>query len=183
MKSLFIYLTLFLTVTIISSFVISPDGKDFPSITGELLTGETKTIPQDTKGKVTLIGMAYSKKSEDVLKTWYEPMYDKFVLKRGMFDKKYDVNLAFIPMYIGLKAAAYEATIKELKESNRKDLFPYIVFYKGELEPYGTTLEMKDKALPYFFVLDKNGKIIHSVSGIFTEDKMEKMEEAIDKAL
>jgi hypothetical protein len=171
-----------LFIAILFSFSsYKPEGKVFPSLTGEMLNGTSKTIPSDTKGKLTFVGMAYSSKSEDVLKTWYEPIYDKFVLKRGMFDKKYDVNLMFIPMYIGLKKAAYEATMNDLKKSNRKDLYPYILFYKGELEPYGTELEMKDKSLPYFFLLDEQGTIVYSASGVYTEGKMEKLEEVLDE--
>jgi ATP10 protein len=171
---------LFIT-TLFSFSNYKPEGKIFPVLTGEMLNGTSKTIPNDTKGKLTFVGMAYSSKSEDVLKTWYEPVYDKFVLKRGMFDKKYDVNLLFVPMYIGLKKAAYESTMNDLKKSNRKDLYPYILFYKGDLEPYGTDLEMKDKALPYFFLLDEDGKIVYSTSGVFTEGKMEKLEEVLDE--
>jgi ATP10 protein len=170
-----------LSVATFFSFSLhSPEGKMFPELTGEMLNGTSKTIPTDTKGKLTFVGMAFSSKSEDVLKTWYEPVYDKFVLKRGMFDKKYDVNLMFVPMYIGLKKAAYESTMNDLKKSNRKDLYPYILFYKGDLEPYGSALEMKDKALPYFFLLDENGKIVYTASGVYTEGKMEKLEEVMD---
>lgn len=171
---------LLLISSLFSFSIHSPEGKIFPSITGEMLTGESRTLPSDTKGKLTFVGMAFSSKSEDVLRTWYEPVYDKFVLKRGMFDKKYDVNLMFVPMYIGLKKAAYESTMNDLKKSNRKDLYPYILFYKGDLEPYGSELEMKDKALPYFFLLDKDGKIVYTASGVYTEAKMEKLEEVMD---
>jgi hypothetical protein len=155
-------------------------GEPFPALTGETLEGKTITIPTDTKGKKTLIGMAYSQKAEDALVTWYEPVFDKFVAKVGMFDKDYDVNLYFIPMFIGLKQAAYEPTKKKLKEDNRKDLFPYILFYKGYLEPYDSKLKMSDKDAPYFFVLDKTGTVIYSTSGAFTEKKMEEIEEAVN---
>lgn len=124
--------------------------------------------------------MAYSSKVEEDLSSWYEPIYDKFVAKRGMFDKDYDVNLYFVPMYIGLKQAAYESTLKELKKSNRKDLFPYILFYKGSLEPYDTELKMSDKKQPYFFILDEQGKIIYSTSGVFTDKKMDEIEEVLN---
>jgi ATP10 protein len=152
-------------------------GKTFPNLTGETLESKSLTLPAAAKGKTTLIGLAYSKKAEDALRTWYQPLYDKFVLKRGMFDAQLDVNLFFIPMYIGLKQAAYASTMDELKKSNRKDLFPYILFYKGEIEPYEGTLKLEDKNLPYFFLLDETGKIIYSTSGIFTEKKMEALEE------
>jgi len=164
-------------VTVLSIAAI--ENKTFPSIEGETLTGEQINIPQSTLGKVTIVGMAYSKKSEEMLKSWFQPMYNKFIAQSGMFDD-YDVNLYFIPMFTGTKKMAYNKTIKNLKESNRKDLHPYMMFYKGELEPYVTDLKMDRKDLPYFFVLDKEGNIVYSTQGFFNESKMEKIEEAIE---
>ena len=155
-------------------------GSKFPALEGEMLDGSSRTLPSYISGKLSIVGMAYSEKSEDALRTWYSPMYDKFVLKRGIFDGTYDVHLVFVPMYIGLKQVAYASTLKQLKESNRKDLYPYILFYKGELEPYGTSLSMEDKNLPYFFVLDPEGRILDKITGIFTESKMERIEKALD---
>lgn len=159
-------------------------GQDvFPDLTGETLEETNMTIPVDTKGKLTMIGMAYSKKAEETLKTWYTPMYDKFVLKRGIFDHMYDVNLLFIPMYTGAKKAAYGKTIKQLKESNRKDLFPYILFYKGSMDPYVSDLSMENKNLPYFFLLDEEGNIVYQTKGLFSESKMDKIEGILDSRL
>lgn len=162
------------------SFVTGHKGQLFPELSGETLNGKNITLPDDTKGKKTLIGMAYSKKAEEALMSWYQPVYDKFIAKLGMFDGDYDINLYFVPMYIGLKQAAYDATIKELKTSNRKDLFPYILFYKGDLEPYRSALKMSDKSLPYFFVLDEKGNVIHSTSGVYTDKKMEDIEAVLE---
>lgn len=155
----------------------------FPELQGETLDGKTITLPTDTKGKVTLVGMSYSKKAEATLKTWYQPMYDKFVLKRGMFDSQYDVNFLFVPMFTGAKKTAYGPALKKLKESNRKDLYPHLLFYKGALEPYKTTLSMDDKNLPYLFVLDEEGKIVYQTKGLYNESKMEKIEEILDARL
>jgi hypothetical protein len=96
-----------------------------------------------------------------------------------MFDDQIDIETYFVAMYIGLKQTAYEATIKKLKESNRKDLYGHLLFYKGELEPYENTLKLEDKSLPYFFLLDEKGKIIHVMSGNFTEKKLEQLEEKL----
>jgi len=161
--------------------VTAQSGKSFPPLTGEMLSGKEAQLPNDYSGKMTLVGMAWSRKAEDALKSWYEPLYDKFVAKRGIFDSDYDIQLCLIPMYIGLKQTAYDATLKELRKSNRQDLFPYILFYRGELEPYESQLGLKDKTLPYFFLLDKKGKIIHHFSGEFSDDKLEVLEEKIEK--
>lgn len=168
---------------LISGLAFSQEGKQFPVLEGETLEQETLVLPESTMGKVTLVGLAYSKKAESTLKSWYTPMYDKFVLKRGMFDSMYDVNLFFVPMYTGAKKLAYESTLKNLRESNRKDLFPYILFYKGELDKYQDELKMDEKNLPYFFVLDENGKIVYATKGLYSEKKMERIEAILDERL
>lgn len=154
-------------------------GKTFPNIAGESLSESEISMPESTMGKYTLVGLAYSKRSENGIKSWYQPIYDKFVLKLGMFDKDYDINLMFIPMYTGTKKLAYGATIKELKESNAEDLFPYVMFYKGDIKQYIKELKMDEKDHPYFFVLDEEGKIVHKVKGMYSDKKMEKIEEVI----
>ncbi len=151
----------------------------FPSISGKTLNDRQISIPADTSDKITLVGMAYSKKAEGTLKSWFMPLYDKFVLKRGMFDKNYDINLFFIPMFTGLKKSAYENAFKKLKESNRKTLFDNIVFYKGDLEPYKSELGLKEKDKAYLFLLDTEGNIIYKTDGKFTESKLEALEESI----
>lgn len=173
---------LFITALFFSINVYAQEGIQFPALQGETLEDNQVSLPEDTKGKLTFIGMSYSPKAENTLKTWYQPMYDKFVLKRGMFDSMYDVNLYFVPMFTGGKKAVYEKTLKKLKESNRTDLFPYILFYKGELEPY-EDLKMDNANLPYFFVLDEQGKILYATKGLYNEDKMEKIEEILDSRL
>lgn len=158
-------------------------GDAFPDLPGELLTGENITLPSDKQDKLTLVGMAYSKGAEDILKSWYTPMYDKFVLKRGMFDHLYDVNFLFVPMYVGAKKAAYKPSIKKMKDSNRKDLYPYLLFYKGGLDPYVETLGMDNKNQAYLFIIDKQGKILYHTKGMFSENKMEEIEGVLDEYL
>jgi hypothetical protein len=41
-------------------------------------------------------------------------------------------------------------------------------------------LKPTDDNQPYFFVLDLTGKVIEVVSGKYSEDKMDKLQEAID---
>jgi hypothetical protein len=158
-------------------------GDTFPDLPGELLTGENIVLPSDKQDKLTLVGMAYSKGAEDILKSWYTPMYDKFVLKRGMFDHLYDVNFLFVPMYVGAKKAAYKASIKKMKDSNRKDLYPYLLFYKGGLDPYVDMLGMDNKNQAYLFIIDKQGKILYHTKGMFSENKMEEIEGVLDENL
>lgn len=159
------------------------NGVSFPDLPGEYLSGTQAVLPNAPREKMLLVGMAYSKKAEDDLRSWYQPMYDSFVLKRGIMDSMYDIDLCFVPMFTGIKQSVYEKAMKELRNENRSDLHPYILFYKGELKPYVEQLKMDDKSLPYFFLIDRQGKVIFSTSGSYSERKKEQLEEALDASL
>ena len=158
-------------------------GDPFPELSAETVLDETVTIPNDTQGKYTLIGMAYSKKSEEDLNTWFAPVYQKFVYrseKPGLFDAfAYDVNVYFIPMFTGVKAAAQGTAKKKALKNVDERLFPHILFYKGELKKYKQALDFEKKDIPYFFVLDSEGNIVHATSGAFSESKMDAIEDSI----
>ena len=154
-------------------------ASQFPNLSGETLDGKALTIPADCGGKKTIVGMAYSQKAQEAMMTWYEPAFEKFVSKVGMFDYQYDVNLYFVPMFIGLNQAMYESTLKDLRKQNRRDLFPYVVFYKGEFTPYETSLSMQEKSSAHIFVLNEKGEVIHSAKGAYSEKKMEEIEAAL----
>ena len=156
------------------------EGKVFPAIEGQILqNNKTLTLPKDTYGKYTLVGMAYSKGAEDELETWLQPAFDKFIAKTGMWDAALDVNLYFIPMFTGVNKLTAETARKKIKEKTDKDLLPHILFYVGDLDQYRQELDFEKRDTPYFFVLDKNGKIVYAVTGKYTESKMEKINDIL----
>jgi hypothetical protein len=155
----------------------------FPELAGTTVDGKAVTLPVSCKGKYTLIGIAFSKKAEDDLVTWMDPMMNTFrpgTNKANVFIPEYDVNMYFIPMFTGLNKAAAATALKKAKESLDKRLHQHVVFYKGDMDNYKDPLQLKDKDVPYFFVLDPDGKIVLSLSGKYTEEKMEEIEEIIE---
>lgn len=157
-------------------------GKIFPDMEAETVEDKKVMLPRDTKGKYTLVGLAYSKKSEDDLNGWFSPVYNKFVRKAtGMLQGMgYDVNVYFVPMFTGVNAAATGTAKKKALKNVDPILLPYILFYKGELKPYKEALDFEKKDIPYFFVLDPQGKIVYATSGPYTEDKLDEVEESIE---
>ena len=79
-------------------------GKQFPDLSAETVDDDPIVLPNDTKGKYTLLGLAYSKKSEGDLNTWFNPVFNKFIKKStGVFGAfSYDVNVYFVPMFTGV---------------------------------------------------------------------------------
>lgn len=175
----------FCLLLISAAYVVTAQvtGKTFPDMTAETVDDKKIELPQSVKGKFTLLGLAYSKKSEDELNTWFQPVFEKFVQKQkgGLFeDFAYDVNVYFVPMFTGINAAATGTAKKKAIKNVDPNLLPYILFYKGELKPYKESLDFEKKDIPYFFVLDKEGKIIYATSGKFSKDKMEEIEEVLE---
>jgi hypothetical protein len=157
-------------------------GTMFPEMEAQTSDDKKVMLPKDTQGKYTLLGMAYSKKSEDELNTWFEPVFSKFIQKtKGLMSGMgYDVNVYFIPMFTGVNAAATGTAKKKAAKNMDPQLLPYILFYKGELKKYKEALDFTRRDTPYFFVLDPTGKILYATSGAYSEDKMDAVEAVIE---
>ena len=120
-------------------------------MTAETVEDKSVSLPDDVKGKYTLLGLAYSRKSEDDLRTWFEPVFSKFVQKTTgvMSGMGYDVNVYFVPMFTGINAAATGTA----KRKALKTLTPAVAlysFYKGELKTYKEALDFERRDVPYF---------------------------------
>jgi hypothetical protein len=157
-------------------------GKTFPAMEAETVEDKKVRLPDDTKGKFTLLGLAYSKKSEDELNSWFNPVFSKFIQKTTglMAGMGYDVNVYFVPMFTGVNAAAQGTAKRKAMKDIDPQLLPYILFYKGELKPYKEALDFEKRDIPYFFVLDPQGKIVFATSGKYTEEKLDEVEAVIE---
>ncbi|TAH24292.1 MAG: hypothetical protein EAZ07_09940 [Cytophagales bacterium] len=180
MKKIFIAIVYFATTI---NTVYSQIGKPFPELKGITLEDKNMILPTDTKGKFTLLGLAYSKAAESDLQSWYQPIYTTFIEKNkpSLFNDTYDVHLYFIPMFTGINQSASETARKKMKEGFDKELAKHVLVYKGELKVYKEQLDFEKKDTPYFFVLDKSGNIIHAISGKYSEEKLSKIEELISE--
>ncbi|HMC96875.1 MAG TPA: hypothetical protein VKG92_04440 [Flavobacteriales bacterium] len=151
----------------------------FPTLEGETAKGAAISLPLPNPKGYTLIGLAYSQKAQPLLEEWYEPAYLRFVAKHGLFAGAYEVDAFFVPLFVGLKKTAYEPSMRKFRESASPEIVDHVVFSKAELEPLKAALGMADKDIPYFFVLDRQGRIIHRTDGAFTDEKLEAIEDVL----
>ncbi len=157
---------------------IAQKGTVFPDMEAENLVNDYVNIPEDITGKHTLIGVAFSKKSEADLKSWYNPVYDQLIKEPedgGLFSFSYDVNVYFIPMLTGAKKAAYGKVMKKVEKDVDPKLHPHILFYKGSFKTYEEALKISDKNDPYFYLLDEEGEIIYATKGAYNRNKLQKI--------
>jgi hypothetical protein len=152
-------------------------GKMFPSLSGTTLQDKEVSLPKDTKGKFTVVGVAYSQKADEALKGWFQPVYETFIQ-----DSEYDVNTYFIGMISGIKETVAGTIEKKMKKGVDPVLHKHMLLYKGGIGDYKDQLGLKEKDTPYFFLLDKDGKIVYTTSGSYADAKLEKAEEIIEEA-
>jgi hypothetical protein len=151
-----------------------------PSFSGETLKDKTVTIPVDTKGKYTFLCFASSMKAQKELEGWLDPVYNKFVAKTGLMDEFYDLHVFFIPVFKGSNASMQETVRKKFNETAQEDIKDHVLFCKGELAEVTTALGMQNDNTPYFFLLDKDGKIIYRTTGAFSEKKFDEIDDKIE---
>ena len=183
-------LNLILTIVVVLALftinnVYAQEGTIFPNLDGKTVSGKNITFPQDTKGKITLIGVAFSKKSDKLLKPWFNPTYETFMAEpdpNSFFPTTaYDVNVYFVGM---LKGLAKKASGKIESSMNKKldpKLHKHTVLSPVKLKDYKKVLNFGAKDQPYFYILDSTGKIIYATSGAYSERKMEEITDAIEK--
>lgn len=172
-------LTILTAILFVSTSLLAQIGKTFPQMKGILLDDKPITVPINN-GKYTVVAIAYHRNAEDALKRWLNPLYETFITKENgstNFDiaEVYDVNFVFIPMISGFKKIA-----EDFKKGTDKEFWKYIMdTEKTDIKELQKQLGVEDNKIPYFYVLDKDGKIVQMEKGSFNNAKMEKLEEAI----
>jgi len=150
----------------------------FPSVSVEHLTGETIQLPRDFEGKYCLIGMAARKRSEEELKTWQMPIYNKFILKTGLMDNLFDVQVCFLPLFTGAMKLAKNKVVQKLKENNEELVLDHVYVYLGDFKPF-EQIGVTDKKTPYFYLLSPDGGVVWSGHGAFRQQYFDEIEEIL----
>jgi len=169
----------------LSTVLLAQSNESFPVMEAETLSRKLINIPENLNGKYSLIGLAFSKKSEEYLNSWFQPAYNQFIYKPekpSLFAVQYDINLYFVPMFTGVKRPAYEKVMESVAKDIDPLLYPHVLFYKGAIKEYKEFLNFDGKEVPYFYVLDPLGNIVFSTSGKYTDAKMQQIVNILDNA-
>lgn len=175
MKNLLLLIALF-----VCSFGMAQVGEAFPALTAESLNEDILTIPQDTRGKYTLVALASSEKAEESLSTWYEPVYNHFIAKTGMFDDEFDVNVYFVALFSEGQKIGKNKVMKSMKkESESDELFSHVLFFEGDVNFFQNALKMRKESFPYIYLVDPQGEVAYATSGFFDQDKMDAIDDIL----
>lgn len=149
----------------------------FPQLIGETTEGTAVHLPDRSGSAFTIVALAYGKKAEPLLERWYGPAYSRFIAKNGLFASTYDVELYLVPIFVGLNRAAYGTNMNRLRKEVDPEIARRVLFVKDDPKELVRTLGMTNKDIPYFFVLDPDGKILYRTSGAYSVEQLDALEE------
>ena len=151
-----------------------------PEFTGSNLNNQKLNFPSDLNEKKTLMGFAFSKKSQDDIQSWAQPVYDEFIDKESLASLVYDVNVYLVIVLSKSGNTFKEKVIRELKENILKEFYPNIIICDADRKDIREELNITEKDVPTLFALDKNGKIKKKESGAYTMKKLERLSDHLE---
>jgi hypothetical protein len=161
---------------------ISAGVSKFPTLNCETLNNKKVTIPDDVKGKKSVIAIAMSAKAEKTLREWNTPLYNTLLADGmgGMLGgKMYDVNVCFVGMVKGIAKLATSEIKERTKKIVNKKLHDHFMITEQNVNDFINALNIKNTDEPLFFVLDLEGNIIYQTSGNFSDSKLNSITEKL----
>lgn len=153
----------------------------FPEIQVTDLNDKSINIPQDTEGKFTLIGIAFSQDAQNDLYSWSQPVFSEFMDENNLSSLVYDPNVYLILLFGGANQLAYKSAKEQIVQGTDESLKDNVVLYKGKMLDYRKILGLKSRKKPYFFVLDKSGNIIFRTEGRYKREILDKVGDLIEE--
>ena len=148
-------------------------GKRFPEVSAKSLARTSVSIPEEAKGKVALIAVAFLRESQPQLDSWLEPFVGKFRDREGF--TYYEVPMIssgyrFMRFVIDSGMRAGIPTEKH----------KHVVTMYGDVKKFMLELDL-DARYGYAFLLDKEGIIRWQGQSFSTPESIKELFEIAEK--
>jgi hypothetical protein len=148
-------------------------GMPFPELKAETLSGIDMKYPDDVKGKITLILMAFKRETQRKIDSWLEPF-------SKAFETDTSVQFFEIPMLAGAWKLMSPIIDGGMRSGIPKQKHGNVTTYYGNVNKYCELLGIEDKSDGYVFLLDRNGVIKWRSNGFATEEKLQELFDKIE---
>lgn len=143
-------------------------GSKFPELKVKSLAGTWVTLPKAGAGKVRLIGIAFERKAQSMLDSWFVP-----------FEKEFGKNPRYQAYEIPMIGPNWNF-LSLIIDSGMRDGIPaekhaYVLPVYEDYSKYQKELDLKAKELAYLFLLDKKGLIRWKGKGYPTAETLQEM--------
>jgi hypothetical protein len=143
-------------------------GTKFAQISSETLAGTTIILPDDARGKITLITIAFQHGTQEQLDSWLSPFSEEFGTRPGFTFYEIPMLSADVKPFAFRIDSGMRSGIPEEKHNN-------VMTYYGDYAEYMRLLHIDDVTLGYAFLLDQEGIIRWHGEGFATRDMTRKM--------
>lgn len=140
-------------------------NNQFPSIKALDLAGKPVSLPNDCKGKPTLISVAFVQNAQYQIDTWAKPFMQRYVNDSTAYYYE-------IPMLDVKNRLSQNFIDWGMRSGLPKEMHSKVMTYYGDLEPYRKALEMKDMNKAYLFLLNETGVIIYRNEGFAQPEQL-----------
>lgn len=133
-------------------------GQPFPAVRGESLAGQKVVLPDDARGRVTVVIAAFQRQAQGRVDTWARPLLDHYGDESA-------VRYFELPMISGWYSWMSGFIDGGMRRGVPKPLHDNVVTYYGPLDAYFKAFDVTDKGDCYLFVLDAGGIVRHAARG------------------
>ena len=148
-------------------------NKKFPIISGTSLSNNEVTFPEDIRGRVAVLSVAFKQRAQLCINTWADELLPKYGIDKG-------VQYYEIPMLGGQWTMARDWIDGGMRGGVPKPLHDFTVTYYGSLRQYYKSLGIGSKKSCYIYVLDESGIVKGRFDGYSTPEQIEELFQLID---
>ena len=143
-------------------------GTKFAQISSETLAGTKLILPDDARGKITLITIAFKHGTQQQLDSWLNPFSEEFATSSGFTFYEIPMLASDVKPFAFRIDSGMRSGIPEEKHKN-------VMTYYGDYTEYLRLLHIDDVTLGYAFLLDQKGIIRWHGEGFATKDMTREM--------
>ena len=151
-------------------------GTPMPKLEGENLNGHKAVLPDDARGKVTLVALGFSYDSRRPVETWTKRF-------RQQFGQHPDTASFQVPVISGLARLAKLLIESGMRRGTAKEDRDTVITVYGGASEWKDRLGVQDTDLAYLLLLDREGRVRWRHAGLFDESLWPELKEATEAAL
>ncbi len=152
-------------------------AQTLPQITCFTINDSEATFPFIDESRTKVIFVIFNIKAEKEIESWTNPLVQKFIRKSGLMDAMLDSEFKTVTFLNQLQHTEFKAASNKVENQLPEEL-KSLSYYTTEPKTSIQAL-LKNKADTSVLVVSSDGELIGFVSGGFTEEKLEKIEELI----
>ncbi len=143
-------------------------GDPLPELKGELLSGQSATLPSAAKGKITLLALGFSRDSQHSIEPWTKRF-------RAEFGKDDRVTCYTVPMIGPGGRFAKIFIMGGMKRDVPKEMYDRFMVVFADTEPWKGRVSVKGPNDAYLILLDGAGTVRWIYGGVFDEGRFHEL--------